>query len=417
MKWFLMCVLILSLLRISDLRAEEPLKIEEVLEEALKNNPAILAMQEQIRVAEERIPQAGALPDPQVGAMFNGIPGRMMVPGRMEPDTRYDQIRVTASQMFPLFGKRRLKAEAASKGVDMVRAKYEAKRREIIAGVRSAYYGLFLAHKAIEINRENAELMRTFAKIAEMKYTVGKAPQQHVLKAQMSLSVLLNQLITLEQQLETARARLNILLNRAPDAPLGEPGKFEHTSFDRSLEEIESLALEHNPELQAMGYGVEQKEVLHDLAQKQYYPNLMVGMHYWQNNERKDQVSAMFSINIPLWRRSKQDHGVKQARASIQASEAKYEALKNKILFQIQDGLVKVQTAERMIDLYENTILPQAEQMLKAARIGYETDKVDFLTLVDSQKSLYNTILNRYRALVQFEQHQARLERVLGLEF
>ena len=417
MKWSFLCVLALSLLWMGDLRAEEPLKLEEVVEEALNNNPAILAMQEQIRVADERIPQAEALPDPQVGAMFNGIPGRMMVPGRVEPDTRYDQIRVTASQMFPLFGKRKLKAEAASKGLDMVQAKYEAKRREILAEVKIAYYGLFLAHKAIEINRENAELMRTFAKIAETKYTVGRAPQQHVLKAQVSLSVLLNQLITLEQNLETARARLNTLLNHAPDAPLGKPEEFDHIPFNFSLEQIEDLALEHNPELQAMDYDIEQKEVLHNLARKQYYPNLMVGAQYWQNNERKDQVSAMFSVNIPLWRRSKQDHGVKQAMAAIRASEAKYEALKNEIRFQIQDGLVKVQTAERMINLYENTILPQAEQMLKAARIGYETDQVDFLTLVDSQKSLYDTILSRYRALVQIEQHRARLERVVGLEF
>ena len=90
--------------------------------------------------------------------------------------------------------------------------------------------------------------------------------------------------------------------------------------------------------------------------------------------------------------------------------------MKNKILFQIQDGWVKVQTAERTINLYETSILPQAEQALKAARIGYETDKIDFLTLIDSQTSLQNMTLDYYRALIQLEQHQAGLERAVGLD-
>lgn len=410
MKWILLCVLMLSLFLTDDLRAKGSLRLGEVIEEALTHNPDLSAMQEQIRVAEERIPQAGALPDPQVGVMFNGIPGRMM------PDTRYDQIRVTASQMFPLFGKLRLKAEAASKGVDVVRANYGGKQREIVAQVKSAYYALFLAHKAIEINRENAELMRAFAKIAEAKYTVGKAPQQNVLKAQVSLSVLLNQLITLEQQLEAARARLNILLDRPPEAPLDEPGAFESIPLNRSLEELEALALDQRSELQAMAHAIEQKEVLRDQARKQYYPDVMAGVQYWQNNERKDQISATLSINVPLWWRSKQNHGVEEAAASIQAERANYEAMKNRVLFQIQDRLVNVQTAERRISLYETSILPQAEQALKAARIGYETDQVDFLTLVDSQKQVYTLRLEYYQANVEHEQQVAQLEQAVGVD-
>jgi len=245
---------------------------------------------------------------------------------------------------------------------------------------------------------------------------VGKAPQQNVLKAQVSLSVLLNQRITLKQKLETARARLNVLLNRPPEAPLGAPGEVRGIPLNRSLEELEALALEQRPELQAMAYGIEQKEVLRDLARKQYYPNLMAGVQYWQNNERKDQMSMMLSINIPLWWRSKQDHGVKQAAASVQAAKANYEAMKNRVLFQIQDRLVNIQTAERMINLYETSILPQAEQALKAARIGYKTDKVDFLTLVDSQKQLYTLRLEYYKANVEHEQQVAQLERAVGVD-
>jgi outer membrane protein TolC len=83
-------------------------------------------------------------------------------------------------------------------------------------------------------------------------------------------------------------------------------------------------------------------------------------------------------------------------------------------MFEVKDLLVKIQSSESTINLYKTGVIPQAEQSLKAARIGYEADRVDFLTLIDSQRILLNSRLLYYRALVDFEQNLANMERAIG---
>ena len=85
-------------------------------------------------------------------------------------------------------------------------------------------------------------------------------------------------------------------------------------------------------------------------------------------------------------------------------------------MFEVKDLLVRVQSSESTINLYKTGVIPQAEQSLKAARIGYEADKVDFLTLIDSQRILLNSRLLYYRALTDFEQNLANLEKAVGIQ-
>jgi len=90
--------------------------------------------------------------------------------------------------------------------------------------------------------------------------------------------------------------------------------------------------------------------------------------------------------------------------------------MRNKILFDVKDSFVKVQTAGRLVDLFKTTILPLAEQSLEAATIGYQADKVDFLNLLESQRVIQNFQLDYYRALVSYEQRLADLERTVGVD-
>ena len=85
-------------------------------------------------------------------------------------------------------------------------------------------------------------------------------------------------------------------------------------------------------------------------------------------------------------------------------------------MFEVKDLLVRVQSSESTINLYKTGVIPQAEQSLKAARIGYEADRVDFLTLIDSQRILLNSRLLYCRTLTDFEQNLANLERAVGIQ-
>ncbi len=106
----------------------------------------------------------------------------------------------------------------------------------------------------------------------------------------------------------------------------------------------------------------------------------------------------------------------REAKAMLNSSEKTYRDMENSTLFSVKDYHFRMQTAERLVKLYSNSIIPQAEQSLRAAEIGYQAGQVDFLNLIDSQRVLLDFNLANYRAISDFGINVAELERVVGLE-
>src|SRR5207249_11451179 len=127
------------------------------------------------------------------------------------------------SQTFPFPGKLALKGEVASRSADMTEQALRAKERDLIARLKQAYYDLFFADKAIQIHHEQVDLLKQFFEIANARFRAGKGSQVDVLKAQVELSTLYQQLPVLEQRRDTAQAKLNTLLDRDPRCPLAPP--------------------------------------------------------------------------------------------------------------------------------------------------------------------------------------------------
>jgi len=402
--------------------AEKPdvVRMDWVVGEALKENPELQAAKLRWEASKERIIQARALDDPTLGFTYFGE--------QVQTRVGEKQAGVMASQKVPFFGKRRLKGEVASKKASVFEEKYRTEEKKIIAKAKSAFYDLYWVHKSIEIDEENKELLQRFAKIAEIKYATGKATQQDVLKAQVEHSRIVNELITLEQLKETAKARINALLNRHPETLLGNPEEINITELTVSLEDLYQKAKDISPELSIQKYRIERDKAAFKLAKKQYFPDFTFGLNYTFINdlpssvmssplgESRDSYTGTLSINIPIFRKRKYDAGVREANARLRSSEKAYENMENMTLFNVKDLHFKVQTAERLVKLYSDSIIPQARQSLKAAEIGYQAGQVDFLNLIDSQRMLLNFKLANYKAIADFGINVAELERVVGME-
>lgn len=408
---FILAILLFSLC-FSSSSGEDSLNLQEVVDQALRKNPEILAAKERWEAAKAKIPQVRWWGDPQVGIGYEKIPEGSFSLG--EAKMRMYSI----SQMIPFPGKLTVKGRIAGKDAQIAEETYEAKINQIVAKVKSAYYSLFFIHKAIEINRENKGLIQKFAKIAETKYVVGKASQHDVLKAQVELSLIVDDLITLEHaDLPTAEAKLNALLNQPPDSPLGVPEESEIPQLEYAKEEIEALALRERPALKAMGYGVEKSSHALTLARMQYLPNFMFKLsqeHVEMGMGEEVSRGIMVSLNLPLWP-WKQTPGVREKRSQKRAMESSYQAIENTVLFEVQNALAQFDASERRVNLFRTSIIPQAEQALKAATIAYETGKVDFLTLINGERGLRDARLKYYRILAKHGTNLANLERVVGV--
>lgn len=397
---------------------ETELDLEFIINEAISRNPEIQAAAQRWEGAKNKIKRVMSLDDPmlRIGVVnspdhpFNVANKALKSAPIMSPQT------ISVSQKFPFPGKLRLRGEVATKGAEMQRKQMEAKIQEIIAEVKDAYYSHYLVNKSIEISEENRGLLQKFIKIAEAMYSVGKVSQRDVLAAMVELSKIANDIIVLEQNRKAIQARLNNLLNRHPDAPLGVPKDFEKHTLAFNLNELEKIALDNRPMLQRSEHAVEKNRLNLELVKKDYYSDITAMIEYRHIGDfPSDTWSSALSINIP-WLWSKQRQKVKEARKELQASNADHEAVNNRTLFEIRDVISRVISANSTLNLFKTSVIPQAVQSLNAARIGYETGRVDFLTLIDSQRTLLDAKLQYYRSLVEYEQNLARLEKTVGVE-
>lgn len=394
-----------------DPTTQPSLGLPDLIPEALARNPELVAARKQWEAATNRIVQARSLDDPTLSVHLWNFPQTFNV-------TRADNSIFGLSQNFPFPGKLALKGEIARRSAEMTEQALRAKERELVARLKQAYYELFLAHKAIQIHHAQVELLRQFVEIANAKFRTGKGSQADVLKAQVELSVLHQQLPVLEQRRETTAALLNTLLDRDPLSPLGIPQEPSLLPIDTTIDDLHRLALNARPELKAVELAVQQSEQSRALAQRQYYPDFNVTFQRFQNFQAHDGFGAYVAMTVPFafWTKPKYDAGVQEAAASVAAARAQQHTVENLTRFQINDLLAKVRASEQVARLYHTTILPQALQNLEAARAGYRTGKGGFLDLIDTQRAWRGFQHEYYRALVEREHRLADLEQVIGTD-
>ncbi len=402
----------------SSAQSEKPrLNVDRMIEEALQNNPEISAAKMKWKVFKERIPQAYALEDPMFGFGIISLPTNFSF--RDEDMTMKE---FSLSQKFPFPGKRPLMKEMAEKEAEAVSTEIEEKINRIIKEVKAAYYDLSHVYRATEVAQRNKKVLEDFAKIVETRYAVGEGIQQDVFKAHVEVSKMVDELIMLSQRKKTLEAKLKALLNRPPDNQVGEPEEVIFRKLPFTLEELQKMALEMNPTLKGMKKMIEAKEKAHALAKREYYPDFNFKFAYGQRDngpdmKRRDMLTGMMEMNIPIFYKSKQGRKVAETKAEILATEAQYRAMKNEILFMVTDMITMVQRVERQIDLYKTGIIPQANLQINSAMSAYRVNKADFMTLLDSQMTLYKYELEYHQALTEFEKNVANLGATVGKQF
>ncbi len=330
--------------------------------------------------------------------------------------TRTDNNILKLSQKFPFPGKRRLRGEVATHEAAIAREEVRMAEVTTRAEVKKAYYDLWQVHQDLLIYSRDKELMAQFATIAEKKYAVGQVSQPDVLRAQVELTRLVNRVITQTLKLGEVRATLNGLLSRPPEAPLGVPQDAPKPVVRQTLAELAELTPKTRPEIAAKAVAIHRDTAALALAQKAYFPDFEVYAERFFNGGRKDGFGLIFSVTIPVAYRYKYDAGVAEARAQLNAGKADLRAAQDTALAEVKGALVRAQTAIELVNLFAQTHVPQAEQALDSSRIGYQTGKVDFLSLIDSLRVVEQVHLEHLAAATDFEKAYADLERAVGQE-
>ena len=423
-KVLLILVILLSAVSGSGVWAEEAefqRKLKAFISIALENNPALLEAQNKIKVSKEIPPQAGSLDDPILRFGLSNLPVDTFAFDEHVGTTKD----ITISQKLPFPGKLGLRTDMANKNVGIAEETYDDLKLRIIRDVKRSYFELCFVLAAIEITKQNKGLLEQFVTIAETKYSVGKGIQQDVIKAQVELSKNMDELIDLKKRKETEKGKLNTLMDLLPQSPLVIPHGITKSSFNYKIEELQSLAEEHRPVLEQIRLSKERYQIARKLAKKDYYPNFNVGFKYGQREngraggtgafqQRPDFVSAFVGINIPIWYKTKQSRKVVEQSYRVKVAQEAYNKVRNQIFLGIKKLMDQEAKSSETLTLIKTAILPQARQSLESALAGYGVDKVDFLSLLDTQVTLLNWEIKYHRELADYEKTLAKLEQTVG---
>jgi outer membrane protein TolC len=86
----------------------------------------------------------------------------------------------------------------------------------------------------------------------------------------------------------------------------------------------------------------------------------------------------------------------------------------DQVNFQVHEAYAQVAEAEKIVHLYENKILPDAENNVNAARNAYATGRVPLLSLLEAQRNLVDLRDRYYEKVASYFQRRATLERTVG---
>jgi outer membrane protein, heavy metal efflux system len=390
----------------------EVVKLADLLTEAQRVHPSIKAEAEMIESKKARIPQVKSLPDPTVGVGWMGNIRPFSVQ-HLDPSSYRG---INAMQEVPYPGKLKLRGEIAGKDVDAEQWNLEAARRQVRADVKSAYYELWAVDQALSITQKNKDLLEKLARIAEEKYKVGKGLQQDVIRSQLEVSRILQTFTTLHQRRRTLVAKLNSLLLRPSDTPIGSLEPVQKAELNYSLEELAEKGVANSTDIRRQEQFIEQSQYAVNLAQRNYYPDLRVGYDYWQRPDLPDMHGFNVGINIPIFYKKKQREEVREATFAVEGGKQNREAIRTSVLFQVKEQYLQAKASEELLTLYTKALVPQSALALESSMASYQTGALDFESLLANFQSVLEYEVNYYQELATYEKALVNLEQITGLE-
>lgn len=381
-------------------------------------NPGVAAARHRWQAAAARVPQAEALPDPQLGLglMFDQV----------DADSEYMGERYSVSQALPWFGKRGLRADVASSAAGVEEQRYEALRLALAEQVTAAWFEYAWTREAVATARENRDLLLRLEGVTRAMYRAGMGNAADISRAQVELGRLDDRLRSLLDALGPVSARLNALLGRPSHAALPEPPAPSQQAVpalpERSEDAWLQAALAHNPGLGAARNEIERETHAVALARKDYYPDIRLGLEYGRNSAGRmaamdgggaDSLVGTISVNIPI-RQRRYDAALAEAEARLHAAgrdartrELALEAGLKAALFDYREGARKQQ-------LYGGTLVPRARHALEATEAAYRAGNVGFIELIDSQRTLLEFELAQERAAADQATAAAQVRALAG---
>ena len=354
---------------------------DKYLVEAGENNPGPQAAYREYYAALEKVPQAGSLPDPKVSFGYFISP----VETRLGPQ----QFKVSLSQMFPWFGTLEAQKKAFAEKAQIQYQQFVNRRNGLYRDVKIRWYEIYKAHKALEITKENLDVLHSLKQITVNNYETGKTKMTDILRLDVNIREQENRLKDLEQKYVTTQAEFNLLLNKNEEAAIEVPSELSLDSFN--LVSYRD-SIRNHPELSALMHKEKSLQHQYETAVKKGYPGISLALDYavigertdmQVNNNGQDVIMPMIGISIPIYRK-KYNAMKKEKEIQLQAVQYGRQNRLNMLSSQYKNAEEKYMDAMRKVELYRQQT-NETQRIYNLLKTSYSADGENFYELLKTR--------------------------------
>ena len=378
----------------------------------LENNPSIKQAFKQWKAAEAKVRYSKGLPNPTIsfGYFLESV----------QTAAGPQETKIGIMQKIPWFGKRKANGNAQTARAEMAFSQLEKKRLAITHEIRNVWYDQYYLKRITDLTQQNFELIQNWDSVIRSKYITSRTGHPDLIKTQIELIQLEDELLSLENQKRPLLESFRSLINEQDLLEISVPDSLSFTLTEINRNILLGMIKDSNPDLMMATAEFEMSKARLKRVKLNRMPDFGVGMEKIGTGVKpenkfsgKDPLVAKVSFDIPLWF-GKNKSAIKSANLSLESVQQKNISIQNELEAKLERVLYELEESNRQIQLYQNVLIPKGLESLGATEKAYRADKIDFLSLVDAQRRLLKFQMKYEKALINFLKAKSKLSNLTG---
>ena len=400
----------------------EKLSLKDAISLALQNNPDVLRAQKEIDAASGRILQAGKIPNPEFGVSWNETPQNFNV---LDADER--DIGIVQQIEFP--SKRSNRVAVATSDKEITELQLQRIKILVTAQVKGAYYSLSFSQEVIKSLEGQLNLLRDFQQLLRSRFEAGASSYLDVVRSKVEIARTVNDLTEAKREAQLRETQLNLLLGRSSDQSVQLTDSLVYVPLILNQDSLVAQLRERSVALRIAQRTVGRQQSVLGLAGTSYLPDFSLELSHQRIAEQPpfnannftgvttNSFGIQLGISIPLWFWQEPRGQVREAEALVEIATVSFTATERRIQADILNALRAVNVADAQLQLFDRSLLADANDILTTGINQYRNDQIDVLNLVDIYRTYRATRLEYLRAIHNYAVAYAELDAAGELPF
>ncbi len=391
-------------------QSTERLSLKEAIEIALQHNPEVVGARRGIDAAQGRFWRGISPPPASLSVGYDYIPTGSGIKD-------YGERFIGVSQSFDFPTTIALRGSSLSSETDAAEADFLSTSLSITMQVKLAYYSVLAKEQKLRVAEENLGIADDFAQKAGIRYNVGEGTNLEQLTAKVQRTQALNAVEVARNELRLATSELNFALGRGRDQ-LGKEftltDSLMHRSYALSLDSLIQQANQSNPQLQSASFRLSAASINRTIAWSSILPSFTVSYSRQVQGGHPNLYGVAFGISLPMWFLLDQRGQVQEASATYAKTESDLASKRNFVSLDVKNAYLEFKNDERQVQLYRTELLPQANEVYRAAATSYQAGEITYLEFLQARQTLISARSTYIDALYHYNAAIAQLEKAVG---